>query len=94
MSERRYSPGPWKVKENGGRGKLVGIYAADDTGWFIAEEVLEKNSNLIAAAPELLEALEDIVAAYSSTVKKCGHDFFCKCPGDKARAAIKKALGG
>lgn len=42
----------------------------------------EPNSKLIAAAPELLEALEDLIAQFS------GADFL-----QKAHAAIAKATG-
>jgi hypothetical protein len=52
--DNKHTPGPWMVRENGGKGELVGIYA-NDSSWFIAEEILLKNAELIAKAPELLE---------------------------------------
>ncbi|HGH3390645.1 TPA: hypothetical protein ACJIKU_000431 [Citrobacter freundii] len=51
------------------------------------------NAHLIAAAPELLEALQDFMAESAGNAKSCGHDFECICRFDKARAAIAKALG-
>lgn len=51
----------WYVKENGGKGELVGV-ASEDSNWFIAEEVLPKDAVLIAAAPELLDSLESAYA--------------------------------
>jgi hypothetical protein len=51
------------------------------------------NANLIAAAPELLEALQLVMAEQSGGNKSCGHSgFTCTCPYDKAKAAISKAL--
>ena len=51
-----HTPGPWKVNHGS-------VYTIDDkpiTGSFATER--EANARLIAAAPELLEALEDILA--------------------------------
>lgn len=49
------------------------------------------NAKLIAAAPDLLEALDDLINSISGMDKICGHDFTCSCPVDRAKAAIKKA---
>jgi hypothetical protein len=46
------------------------------------------NASLIAAAPELYDAL----MAYRG-VKTCGHEFTCVCPDEMAAAALKKARG-
>ncbi|HBU5882207.1 hypothetical protein LVQ71_08960 [Klebsiella pneumoniae] len=52
------------------------------------------NAYLIATAPELLEALQLLMAEQTGGNKSCGHNgFTCTCPYDKARAAIAKALG-
>lgn len=54
----------------------------------------DENGRLIAAAPELLEALQLLMQEQSGGDKSCGHNgFTCTCPYDKARAAIAKALG-
>ena len=59
---------------------------------FNAEQ--KANARLIAAAPELLEALKDLIAGYENTkhtglmdMQVCGSDII------KARAAIAKATG-
>jgi len=52
-----HTQGKWHVKENGGKGELVGV-ASDRSNWFIAEECLDADAQLIAAAPEMLEALK------------------------------------
>lgn len=59
----------------------------------LSDEEQSANAHLIAAAPELLEALQDFMAESSGNPKSCGHDFECICRFDKARAAISKALG-
>lgn len=66
----------------------------DVGGWPHVEsrEEMMANTILIAAAPELLEALRDLIAGPGP--KRCGHDFDCVCAGDTARAAIAKATGG
>ena len=52
------------------------------------------NKDLIGSAPELLDALQLLVAEQTGGEKSCGHNgFTCTCPYDKARAAIAKALG-
>lgn len=49
------------------------------------------NAKLIAAAPDLLEALDDLINSISGMDKICGHDFTCSCSIDRANKAIKKA---
>jgi len=49
------------VRENGGAGSLVGI-SATATNWFIAEQVLDTDAPLIAAAPDLLAACKMVIA--------------------------------
>lgn len=51
------------------------------------------DAKLIAAAPDLLAALVDVMAQLSGAQKSCGHEGYCICPGDAARAAIAKARG-
>ncbi len=54
----------------------------------------EANAQLTIAAPDLLEALQLLMAEQTGGNKSCGHNgFTCTCPYDKARAAIAKALG-
>lgn len=81
-----YTPGPWnaKITESG----AMAIFNTD--GIWVAQTLRRQwktedaaNANLIAAAPELLEAMEKLLAATS------GHQEF----RDMAYQAINKAKG-
>jgi hypothetical protein len=104
MIEFKGTPGPWERGggENGG-GELL-VYCNNSLGSAICDatshySVFDKttriaNLDLIAAAPELLEALQLVMSEQSGGSKSCGHNgFTCTCPYDKAKAAISKALG-
>ena len=68
----KHTPGPWQIGKNFGSvvcdTPVPGISGSDDTeyygGHLIAESVTEANARLIAAAPELLEALRMFVVWY------------------------------
>ena len=103
MKEFKGTPGPWRVSEK--RGDLIDIrhnsngigaislnlaHVVARQSWL---KEAEANAKLIAAAPELLEALrqlrdyvEDVCAVSSSDCDKAH-------PLMLATAAIKKALG-
>lgn len=51
----------------------------------------EADARLIAAAPELLEALKDLLSDTQHSTHDCGDEEWC--PVIKARAAIAKAQG-
>lgn len=57
----------------------------------VQEDEREELAKLIAAAPELLEALEGLIISGGGGNKKCGHEFSCICALDEAKAAIAKA---
>lgn len=91
MKEFKGTPGPW-ARESAGRG--IGPVSADDDqsyGMVIpvayvdfgeSDEVQNSNAKLIAAAPELLEALQDLEARACIYVNT-----------SKAKEAITKAIG-
>lgn len=106
MSETKHTPGPWRYgapwdKPNGGRtifGRHVDEYIADVYAGHHADDSVdgprgEANARLIAAAPDLLAALEAYVAgdfeAQGSTLAAQRHN----ARRDAARAAIAKARG-
>lgn len=99
MSEFKGTPGPWKVNTIGKHWNNQSLAHIEVTfgmdGECVCDTVYEMaDANLIAAAPELLEALQLVMSEKSGGDKSCGHNgFTCTCPYDKAKAAIAKALG-
>ena len=98
MTQFKGTPGPWRVSEK--RGDLIDIrHENNEPGAMslnLAQVVArqswlreaEANARLIAAAPELLEALRDLLIR-TSELDEYGED----CTFAKARAAINKATG-
>lgn len=101
-----HTPGPWEVNE---RGDCVsGTYVGESSGFMfvLAErphsgygrDVFAANARLIAAAPEMLEALESCFKWMEFTITELsGHKQGARMnwggPVSKARAAIAKAKG-
>lgn len=96
----KHTPGPWGIEQtddtnwigfmrpDGRKVELIVCTTSRDN--FFKPETQEQNdanARLIAAAPELLEALKDAVCALDC----CGKDYPA---AEKARAAIAKATGG
>lgn len=86
----KHTPGPWKIDEN--KDLPLAVIIDDDDGMGIAEigEYTEENianANLIAAAPDMLSALEVVMDTLLNT-KESGWIT------DKVKNAIKKAKGG
>lgn len=96
MSDFKGTPGPWSVDRNNVHsGRIATIHHCIGNDWIEiwspnwpdTEEKQESNANLIAAAPELLEALQDMVESYQYESSMENPSLL------KARAAIAKALG-
>lgn len=91
MSEFKGTKGPWEILEDDSELKVIQSGSIDTgCGWRsyvpICEEISGiNNANLIAAAPELLEALQDAMKFYDPYGEQAEWDF--------SRAAIAKALG-
>lgn len=91
MIERKFTPGPWMLS-----GRTV--YALNDQGFnrfsALVQDAhapayeLNANARLIAAAPELLEALEQAVTSMQDSGYQNSH-----VAVRAARAAIAKATG-
>jgi hypothetical protein len=81
----KHTPGPWAVEELKHRYRLRCSIEATD-GSLVGESYEEKNAHLIAAAPELLEALEALVLDESK-------EYIPTRLWNAARAAIAKAKG-
>lgn len=99
MQKFKGTPGPWESKTIHGDLKVIqkGSYEKLAPGMVsyrcVTELENKHDAKLIAAATELLEALQDFMANASGETESCGHSFECVCRFDKAKAAIAKALG-
>ena len=97
MSEAKHTPGPWRVEVDTGpeaawERKWPTIHAekyevVGCEGLYGDYETDMANARLIAAAPDLLNALQSIIDDIDS-------EFGTDCDYNKARAAIDKATGG
>ena len=95
MSEFKGTKGPWRVSEKVGDfihirhdnnyPGAMSLNLAHITARASWSKEAEANARLIAAAPDLLEALQDALHAYDKHSEHSQWDF--------ARAAIAKALG-
>ena len=91
------TPGPWKAENGfGGRVCIFSSYANDGRDALHVATCGPDNARLIAAAPELLAALEALeLAARGGLDQSATHDGLTNCATlAKARAAIAKAKGG
>jgi hypothetical protein len=77
------TPGPWVVAEE--------AKIKHPEGTFIAQAQYWPDAYLIAAAPDLLEALNRVLPQYEALLKDCG--LRSLGTADQARAAIAKAEG-
>jgi hypothetical protein len=109
MKKISYTPGPWFVKENMPHGGGIGIGPDYDDSGDSPHAIItfnggesEANARLIAAAPEMLEALQDIVYAVKhgisiETLNECCSDFNYGKKSNSILAAcesaIEKAIG-
>ena len=78
MKEFKGTPGPWNWDEEGLGNKNHIVFGKE----YPAEMTSKANKDLIAAAPELLEALRDLESRACIYVNT-----------SKAKSAINKALG-
>jgi hypothetical protein len=87
IMETKHTPGPWTAEEKNGRGMgwKAGPAWLGEKAW---SEECAANARLIAAAPDLLEALQEIVSAADGEGWSQLDAAF-----SKARAAIAKATG-
>ena len=97
-SMSKHTPGPWSAN---GKANEADYVVRDQNGHALASVFLptnvleaEANARLIAAAPDLLEALQGIVAADFESVPRTAVYRAVKLLQDEARAAIAKAEGG
>jgi hypothetical protein len=90
-----HTPGPWTMKQ--GRNKSLWVMAPDETcvseigGHFEGHH--EANARLIAAAPDLLAALEWFAKRFNAGMSEPEAAKLAWAFGDVATAAIAKARG-
>lgn len=100
MKEFKGTPGPWYV----GCGTAIynapcdeasrkQVYVSETMSIEETQDVIIANAKLIAAAPELLEALQNILNAYGEVGAANFWSINESPEGIKARATIAKALG-
>jgi len=89
----KHTPGPWSID---GEGTNAMVRGADLTIVAVRHRLTgqthEANARLIAAAPELLEALEDLVYLAEAAMREVG-EYDIEAELADARAAIAKARG-
>lgn len=87
MSETKFTPAPWTVARIHSNGNWLSMIVGDCKP--IAEvncDCLEaSNAHLIAAAPEMLEALEDALAT-------CEHDMQHILDNGRLRSVLRAAI--
>ena len=99
-SPRQHTPGPWDVEPKGSRHFVDGpdglTVAYLDRAGVRERAEIEANALLIASAPELLAALEDITDRYARAMKDSGVSHYTEAMVEirSARAAIARATGG
>lgn len=97
----KHTAGPWLAVEIGQGGPAdnpMPIYVIQSKNGYatIAEYVDANNAPVLAAAPELLEALQDLIGWIPNEATLAQMGFHTDAPVKahrKARAAIDKALG-
>ncbi|KAB2888967.1 MAG: hypothetical protein F9K35_19975 [Burkholderiaceae bacterium] len=92
--EAKHTPGPWELRNEFGMQGLVYPAGAESpvaavTGYYARCKQSEPNARLIAAAPELLEALASLCIQHSEADLREDPDLHAAVK--RARAAIAKA---
>ena len=90
----KHTPGPWRVVDSW-NDYMVESQNGEEIIWqdgpHDTPTINEANARLIAAAPDLLEALESMLQSFLITQSL--DDYPIDAPCNKARAAIAKAKG-
>lgn len=104
MTTPKFTPGPWTASHLGPMLRAVKIVStralriAPIAGPAFAylpegrEDIQSANADLIAAAPDMFAALEEIERVTTCSAN-CEHDEDDRCPIYLARAALAKARG-
>ena len=98
MSEKKYTPGPWRYEPDedipGHKGPPRVVITDEVIGKhkriFVDVAPMDANARLISAAPDLLEALEAVMDSHKTSNMSNGA---IREAEEMARAAIAKAYG-
>lgn len=102
MSAAKHTPGPWTAKWSKYTEGVFIVQAGPPSNRVLAQFDGDgdgpdaqsiADANLIAAAPELLEALQRLIPLIDVTISETCHAPGLKEAADTARAAIAKAAG-
>jgi hypothetical protein len=96
MSEFKGSKGPWLISDGSEKwNRIVDVNGDLITTCFAMQNEDDANARLIAAAPELLEALQDAEKALFAALDNAFGEELANGNREliQARAAIAKALG-
>lgn len=103
MSKYAHTPGPWIVDpdhpqdispEDDLRLGVASICNSDSiNGRWVFGDQSKANASLIAAAPDLLEALEMVIADMAPAYHDCTDDGLQECAWCTGRKAISRAKG-
>ena len=102
MSEAKHTPGPWEFGPNHSSTGLAGQLVVRPAGEFphgewvadvgsMYDDHREANARLIAAAPELLAALQEVTMVLDRIFGVEGREPDAESISGRARAAIAKA---
>lgn len=95
MTETKWTPGPWSID----KGYIVSEDLIIATIFPHFSEADKANAHLIAAAPDLYEALDRAAQHYHGTTEEYPHRYyasFMECPAERCRennAALARARG-
>jgi len=97
MNNLNHTPAPWQYLSNDReREYKFFVYNAAYSRWAIAENMRETDARLIAAAPEMLEALIKQYISFCAPCKKCNpqHENCYSCESqEELQKLIEKATG-
>lgn len=95
MTQSKHTPGPWHINRFKGDNFRVSPHEYGCSRPYRIAELInnEANAHLIAAAPELLEALEGLVNVVSNWEEKYGEGASNITAYFDAKKAIAKAKG-
>jgi hypothetical protein len=89
-----HTPGPWRLSSPLGISSVDGLHVCDVVGYGATEKRNLENAALIAAAPELLAALEGLLHGTRRPIDEADWHREREEASAIARAAIAKAKGG